>query len=317
LNNKSFIDHVFIGPDLKSRIDKFIVLEDEALNLSDHLPIAFFIKLSGISATGSKPHGKATVREFRWDKGNLDDYYYNTGNLLSRISHVLSCDLSVDACCSSDHTVDIGIYYSELVHALTLSSINCIPRVPNSALKHYWSAALDELKRNSKDAFDVWVLGGKPRNGIIFDLMKDAKYKYKLAVRHAVNEYEDKFSDELYEHLLSKDMPGFWKTWSAKTGKKFMNVPNIDGNVDDVAIAEVFRSKFEGQVGGCSDRSHAVPVIDFICDDGDVSNWMLSVEDVDYVIRNNMKCGKAAGADNLTLEHIIYSHPCIILHLFV
>jgi hypothetical protein len=38
-------------------------------------------------------------------------------------------------------------------------------------------------------------------------------------------------------------MPGVWKTWSAKTGKKFMNVPNIDGNVDDVAIAEVFRSK--------------------------------------------------------------------------
>jgi len=225
---------------------------------------------------------------------------------------------------------------------LTLSSTNCIPRVPNSALKHYWSAALDDLKRNSKDAFDLWVLGSKPRNGSIFDLMKDAKHKYKLAVRHAVTEYEDKFSDELYEHLLSKDMPGFWKTWSAKTGKKFMNLPNIDGNVylfilfiylkkrwqdpivgplhatvqhnvDDVAIAEVFRNKFEGQVGGCSDRSHAV--VDFNCDDGDVSNWMLSVEDVDYVIRNNMKCGKAAGADNLTLEHIIYSHPSIILHL--
>jgi len=42
---------------------------------------------------------------------------------------------------------------------------------------------------------------------------------------------------------------------------------------------------------------------------------MLSVEDVDYVIRNIMKCGKAAGADNLTLEHIIYSHPSIVLHL--
>jgi len=42
---------------------------------------------------------------------------------------------------------------------------------------------------------------------------------------------------------------------------------------------------------------------------------MLSVEDVDYVIRNNMKCGKAAGADNLTIEHIIYSHPSIVLQL--
>ncbi len=35
-------------------------------------------------------------------------------------------------------------------------------------------------------------------------------------------------------------------------------------------------------------------------------------EDVDYVICNNTKCGK----NNLTLEHIVYSHPSIILHLY-
>ena len=42
LNHKSFIDHVFIGQDLKNQITKFDILND-ALNLSDHLPIAFHI----------------------------------------------------------------------------------------------------------------------------------------------------------------------------------------------------------------------------------------------------------------------------------
>jgi hypothetical protein len=28
-----------------------------------------------------------------------------------------------------------------------------------------------------------------------------------------------------------------------------------------------------------------------------------------------MKRGKAAGCDNLTLEHVIYSHPSVVLHL--
>ena len=310
LNQKSFIDHVFIGPDLKSRIDRFTIL-DESLNLSDHLPVVFHIAFSEVNCTVSEPRGKTCIRELRWDKGNLNEYYYNTGNLLSRINHVQSCDLS--ACLCYDHTIDIGIYYCELVHALTFSAVSCIPRVPTSALKHYWSATLDDLKRNSKDAFDLWVLGGKPHSGTIFDLMKDAKYKYKLAVRHAVSDYENRFSDELYEHLLSKDMTGFWKTWSAKTSNKVFNVPNIDGEVNDGKIAEVFRCKFEGQAGVCNSLLHAVdPSHD---DDDDVSKWMLTVEDVDYVIRNNMKCGKAAGVDNLTMEHIVYSHPSIILHL--
>jgi len=74
-------------------------------------------------------------------------------------------------------------------------------------------------------------------------------------------------------------------------------VPNIDGETHDGKIAEVLRYKFEGQVGICKDCLHAV---DLSHDEDDVSKWMLSVEDVDYVIRNNMKCGKAAGADNLT-----------------
>jgi len=61
---------------------------------------------------------------------------------------------------------------------------------------------LDDLKQNSTDAYDLWVLYGRPHNGIIFDLMKDAKYKYKLAIRDATRCYE--FSDELHEQLLPK-----------------------------------------------------------------------------------------------------------------
>ena len=32
-------------------------------------------------------------------------------------------------------------------------------------------------------------------------------------------------------------------------------------------------------------------------------------------ILDHMKCGKAAGYDNLTLEHIVNSHPSLICHL--
>ena len=41
---------------------------------------------------------------------------------------------------------------------------------------------------------------------------------------------------------------------------------------------------------------------------------MLTTEDVDKAI-HNIKLGKAAGHDNLTIDHFLYSHPCIVIHL--
>jgi len=39
-----------------------------------------------------------------------------------------------------------------------------------------------ELKGNSLSKYRIWVAAGKPKQGTIFNDMKDAKYKYKLAV---------------------------------------------------------------------------------------------------------------------------------------
>ena len=42
----------------------------------------------------------------------------------------------------------------------------------------------------------------------------------------------------------------------------------------------------------------------------------VSVEMVDKCI-DCMKKGKAAGTDGLTVEHLIYSHPAIVVHLTI
>ena len=42
---------------------------------------------------------------------------------------------------------------------------------------------------------------------------------------------------------------------------------------------------------------------------------MFTVEEVDHVVHNGIKCGKAPGADNLTTEHVKFSHPSVTVHL--
>jgi len=80
---------------------------------------------------------------------------------------------------SHNYRIDIGIYNSELVHVLDLITTHdaSIPVVPKQAMKHYCFATSSDLKMNSKDAYDLWVLSGKSKYGCMFDIMKDAIYK--------------------------------------------------------------------------------------------------------------------------------------------
>ena len=49
----------------------------------------------------------------------------------------------------------------------------------------------------------------------------------------------------------------------------------------------------------------------------DAHNWLFNVDDVRNVVFNSLKKGKAAGADNITAEYIIYADPILNYHLYV
>ena len=68
-------------------------------------------------------------------------------------------------------------------------------------------------------------------------------------------QYENRFSDYLYEHLLANDMTRFWKWWSAKTCKNVMSVSCVDGKQDNEGIANIFKDKFISISSVCQDLS--------------------------------------------------------------
>ena len=61
------------------------------LNLSDHLPVAFDLKMldSDIQGTTGNDKRNHTIRDFRWDKGNIHGYYYDTRSILNKVNHCL------------------------------------------------------------------------------------------------------------------------------------------------------------------------------------------------------------------------------------
>ena len=71
-----------------------------------------------------------------------------------------------------------------------------------------------------------------------------------------------------------------------------------------------FCKKFSEQLPCAADDE---PVcVDYLMDNASVQQYLISVEEVDIVITSHMKRRKAAGIDNLSLGHILYSHPAVV-----
>jgi len=122
---------------------------------------------------------------FRWDKGNISGYYSMSYEFLQCVNIPES---NMNTKCDTfkcTHWNDINSYYCAVVDALKIAAESNIPFVYCNFYKHYWSQELDDLKRASIDAHQLWLSNGKPNCGLINDIRRDAKYKYKLALRHA------------------------------------------------------------------------------------------------------------------------------------
>jgi len=88
---------------------------------------------------------------------------------------------------------------------------------------------------------------------------------------------------------------------------------HIEGVTGDQAIANKFADYFAACCGNAD--MHRSTLCEKSCEQYDFSDGLLSVEDVDTILRSNVKLGKAPGIDHLTAEHILYSHPAVVLHL--
>jgi len=100
------------------------------------------------------------------------------------------------------------------------------------------------FKQASVDAYRLWKQCDKPKDGIVNKIRLEAKYKYKTALRQAMNDKHMELDDELSNLYLRKDMNRFWQKWSAKFNTTKGKPSNINGFSKDEDIASCFSDCF-------------------------------------------------------------------------
>ena len=335
-NRYSTIDYLCFSKSLADCVTNYDVIND-ATNHSDHLPVCLTFNLPSSSSMyhwlkfgvpvscKSNNEGCNSVRKassLRWDHADTDSYYYMTSDLLYPIyNEILDFDGNIN---DINYAVDkiemkceerIEDWYIRSINALRLASDTCIPCIPQNCLKPWWNSELNELKKQSIMSHSIWLQSGKPRDGPLFVNKNKDKLNYKFKLKKQQKESESIISNNLQESLISKNSKCFWKTWKTKVCNKNSSKVLIDGNPTDSEACSEFATFLKTTVSpNCSDfdSEKSADYVELFSryagDMFDVNKFNFNAELLAFAI-SKTESGKSPGTDEVTIEHIIHSHP--------
>jgi exonuclease III len=319
----TLIDHFVCSPDLVDVTQNVHICIDGD-NMSDHLAISNRVSMASWShmPKNSNNVSKSVNSSVRllWEKVDIVRYQSVLCSRLADISLPIDALCCVDSNCDS-HQAYLEQYYCDIIGCLATAGLICVPSVKVGIQKHWWTPELDDLKQQCIDATALWKSVGCPRNGDINTERLRCKYKYKIAIKDAINDGDRSFNDSLFERLSQKDNSSFWKSWRKHFCSKNLKATNmLNGKTGDDEILYEFTNyykkvtqsntaeadlKYRDDVNGLLNASSSQSIVQIP---------HITSTTVEKCI-DKLKHSKAAGIDGIHNEHVVFGGTRLSIHL--
>ena len=183
---RSWIDHVLCSRSCSTLVSD-VFASHSGSNLSDHSPLFFCIRAdcqSPSHLSSSECCSLSLSTKIDWSRISVDDvdrYCHMVHRLLP------SPPLEAVNCCRSDcseHLDLLDSFAQSLLSTLVSSSSLCFPCVSPSPPKiPGWNDGTRKLREMSIFWHKVWVEAGCPSAGVLFNIKRNTKSRFKYAVR--------------------------------------------------------------------------------------------------------------------------------------
>jgi hypothetical protein len=171
---------------------------------------------------------------------------------LQRINLPVDIILCNDLCCrNNDHYWQINAYANEITNACITAAEATLPsslprgggggsgRIPG------WSEYVQPLREKSLFWHQLWVDGGRPRSGVVADIMRRTRASYHYALRNVRRNEDAIVRNRLADALLNDTSRDFWSEIKRLRGSKCKLSGTIDGLTDATDIAQLFASGYK------------------------------------------------------------------------
>ena len=152
--------------------------------------------------------------------------------------------LSVDC---SDHLNYLDEYAHHLVTTLVSCANYCIPSRSTSNTRKLvdWKDGIQLLKQAANFRYKVWKEAGYPTSGVLFQIKKHTKSRFKYEVRRRKRRHRHLVRSKLASTFSNKRSNIFWSVVHSlnKSRSKNNRVPIVDSVSGESDIANLFASK--------------------------------------------------------------------------
>ena len=278
---------------------------------------AYFDNMSkSLPVVGRRSESSTT--HLRLDHAPIDKYYAQTylvlQPLLDEVSALIDSSAWMDCQSITDSADHI---YEKVVDGLRFCAHMFIPKRKRNFYKFWWSLELDIMKETAIESCRKWKNAGQPKSGPIHAQYIKDKLLYKKRIREEQVAEASYFTNDLHEALLRKSNQEFWKIWKSKFPSASADIVQVDGIADCAIIATNFARHFESTCKSLSSTRNEALKAQYNALRSQYCGSVLTDKhdfDVELLSRliNSLKRGKAAGLDELTCEHLQFSHPVVV-----
>ena len=317
----STIDHILLPGHMVGSIGYAGVLDEQPLNLSDHLPVLATLSCSVPVAVGtSSCRKRSSLRRCRWNKmsvGEIADVY--TTVVERRLGEMAVTNLP---------SVVEPVWIEELLSRIVSVLVDAGKAIQSDGfrkhLKPRWSKELSAAHNSSKIAYRTWVRAGRPTSctNPVRMAYKEAKKGYRRLLRKRERaQLECELLD--LDRCCSSNPREFFRKLKRYTG----------GSTDTTRVLKVGGRELIGEDvlhgwkeyffdlacpgSNCSfDEAHKLSIEEeYLSIKDSISDLPVSltfsVDEVKAAVQS-LKCGKAAGRDGIDAEHLVYGGGSLV-----
>ena len=323
----TWIDHVLCNMSDMGHVTMCSIIQEESENVSDHLPIRIQFSLL-LERNQQQPEYKSHIAQPKWSNPLRNEKYLHiTSNKLSQLEK-----LSIPA-----NNVK-GYLNNRLatVNNILTSAASEAGCIPNKTLKPkaYWCPELSALRDKKRFWWSMWVEIDRPRDGIVFNILKDLKKKFRRLCRNKVEAISRKPIDTLNSHFKNKDMCSFWNKLKSNNHSKINSklmpqefadhysntmTDNEDLTPEQESICKVVKAKATKLSCICvhnenTQSSNDCTSCGYTGKAADVSSLPMTINESSVLDAiKSLKKSPSSGCDGITISHLFHaiSEPLI------
>jgi len=287
-------------------------------NISDHDPIFLDLSINVESVALSK---RAFAPHVSWVKASdkdLDNYRINLSKNLKNIILPTAALLCTDLCCTNPDHHSAICKYTEAITNCCLSAAEC--SIPHTSNRHAEAARVPGWTEHVKPLHDdslfwhaMWIDCGRPKTGVVPDVMRRTRAKYHYAIRQIKRDEDNIVRERIANALINDPTRNFWDEVKKIRNSKASNPRIVDGCSDESSIARLFaqnyRSLYTSVPFDTIEMQNIRSELDGAISECEFTNFnIFNCQDIMTAI-SKLKLHKNDGYRGLSTDHFLFAGP--------